>query len=457
MPDKPREDSDAIRAEQVQPETPGKLAVDLRAGTGSPPTEAGALMLARIRAVGTAPAAMPADALLSASTAAALIDRQLIEITGHGTTGRTLALGWAEGAAPDPDRHPSAPPRRLPAVPLLVWAVCVAAAWPHAEAEPYPGRPFPRESVLRACIGMGAHDRTVIAALRLLPQTGLITFSGSTGRLGPAAAVLPAVVWAALRRVHDRLPHAPLLQYQTSTAHAAAPDDGTPPPQGPVARQLPCLPPSPVGTNDMVVRSTVTALEGAQGPVARSDLPALADPALRRATENALAGCGRALISTPDGSWTTGYPDHIAETLAAEQTGTLTREQRAVLALMLLRAVAIPRAQGRHDGTWATPSHPVAVEELTANRRLTRSAITDALRGLRAAGYVTSTSSGGYIPGPALTRLTQSSREALWEDLVILGRPDGYMAERIRSKRRARREAAYDGGLFPQEAGEDQA
>jgi biotin operon repressor len=390
------------------------------------------MLLARIRAVGSSPANVAASTVAAASRAAGQVDRQLIEVAVPGGTRRILALGWAEGAAPDPGQHPSAPPRQLSPVQLLTWAACLAAAWPRAEADPYPGSPFRREDVLRACIGMGAHDRTVVAALRILSQARMIRFTGPVGRLGPAAAALPNDTWSALRRMHDRLPHAALQQHASAGTGTTASEDAEP---ASGARRLPGPPAGPVSIHDTLVRAAVTALENAQGPVARSDLSMLADPAIRHATENALAGCGRALILTPQGSWTTGYPDHIARTLAREQAGTLGREQRAVLALVLLRAVAIPRAQGRLDGAWTSSSHPVTLDELAANRQVSRTKISDGLQGLRAAGYIASTSSGGYILGPAMARLSPEGVEALWEDLIVLARPNGYMAERIRARR----------------------
>ena len=405
------------------------------------------MLLARIRAVGSTSADVAASTIAAAARAAGQIDRQLTEVAVPGGTRRILALGWVEGAAPDPGRHPSAPPRQLSPVQLLTWATCLAAAWPRAEADPYPGAPFRREDVLRACIGMGAHDRTVVAALRILSQAGMIRFTGSVGRLGPAAAALPHDTWSALRRVHDRLPHAALQQHAAAST-ATTDSEYSETVSG--ARQLPGPPAGPVSIHDTLVRAAVTALENAQGPIARSDLSMLADPAIRHATENALAGCGRALILTPEGSWTTGYPDHIARTLAREQAGTLGKEQRAVLALVLLRAVAIPRAQGRLDGARMSSSHPVTLDELAANRQVSRTKISDALQGLRAAGYITSTPSGGYVLGPAMARLSQAGVEALWEDLIVLARPNGYMAERIRARRsgtsapEARRQANLD-------------
>jgi DNA-binding IscR family transcriptional regulator len=100
-----------------------------------------------------------------------------------------------------------------------------------------------------------------------------------------------------------------------------------------------------------------------------------------------------------------------------------------------LRAVAIPRAQGRLDGAWTSSSHPVTLDELAANRQLSRTKISDALQGLRAAGYIASTPAGGYILGPAMARLSPAGVKTLWEDLIVLARPNGYMAERIRARR----------------------
>lgn len=414
------------------------------AAAESPHAADGAVLLARIRAVGSTPADVAASTIAAAARAAGQTDRQLIEVAVPGATRRILALGWAEGAAPDPGQHPSSPPRQLSPVQLLTWATCLAAAWPHAEADPYPGSPFRRDDILRTCTGMGAHDRTVVAALRILSQAGMIRFTGPVGRLGPAAAALPNDTWSALRRMHDRLPHAALQQHAAASTGTTASEEAA---TVSGARRLPGPPAGPVSIHDTLVRAAVTVLENAQGPVARSDLSMLADPAIRHATENALAGCGRALILTPEGSWTTGYPDHIASTLAREQAGTLGKEQRAVLALVLLRAVAIPRAQGRLDGAWTSSSHPVTLDELAANRQVSRTKISDALQGLRAAGYIASTPSGGYIPGPAMARLSPAGAEALWEDLIVLARPNGYMAERIRARRSgtsARRRANFD-------------
>lgn len=393
----------------------------------------GALILARIRATGSAPTAAEPEELQAAATAAANIDRCLLEIIDVDGGTSSLVLGWADGAGPVPDQHLSAPPARLAPVPYLVWAICLAAAWPDPASAPYPGKPFHRDQVSATSVALGAHRPTVITALdRVLPRAGLVVHKGSWTWLGPGAAALPVPVWSALRRVHERLPHAAFAQ--AADDHLASPTTGNIG-VGSNLRRLPSPPDSPSGSFQTSVRAIVTALEIAQGPVIASDLPTLRDPAVRRAVEDVLGDTGRTLISGPDGAWTTGYPDPIAEQLANEGTGTLTARQRAVLTLILLRTVAIPRALGNqlHDG-WAGSSHPVTLETLAANRHLSRSTITDALRGLRTCGYVTSTP-GGYIPGPALARLSANSRQSLWEDLIVLGRPDGYLADQIRSRR----------------------
>src|SRR6266702_6831970 len=133
------------------------------------------------------------SAAQAAAAAAARVDRKLIEISDHVGRSRILVLGWADGAGPSPDQHPSASPRRLPMVPSLVWATCLAAAWPDAATDPYPGLPFHFEQILQACVGLGAPRNHVVAALRrTLPDVGLITLSEQSGKLGPAAAALPS-------------------------------------------------------------------------------------------------------------------------------------------------------------------------------------------------------------------------------------------------------------------------
>jgi hypothetical protein len=398
------------------------------AATSLSPATAGAILLARIRAVGSASANVPVDVLAAATVAAAAVDRRLVEVTHPAGSDRVLVLGWAEGTGPDADQHPSAPPRQLSPVPCLVWAVCLSAAWPDPLDAPYPGHSFLRAQVLAGSVQLGADRDAVVTALdKTLPESGLITAQGSVRRLGPAAAALPSVVWSALRRVHDRLPRLELGEEPGPITAAPADDPGT-------VRTLPAPSPPPLGSNESAVRAAVAALETAPGPVPRTDLPTLADPAIRRAIEDSLAGCGRTLLATPDGRWTTGYPDHVADALVEAEAGTLTRIERAVLALVLLWTVAIPRAHGRHHHNRWEGEQGVSVEQLDTNRQLPRTVIAAGLRRLRAVGYIRLTGSG-YVPGPSLARLSETRAAALWEDLVVLGRPDGHLAAAIRARR----------------------
>lgn len=393
-----------------------------------------AVLLAGIRAVGDAQSPASGEALAAAAAAAGRLDRQLIQLAGTDSTHNEgqLVLGWIDGAAPDPDRHPSAPPRKLPAAAYLAFAVCLAAAWPDAAAEPYPGRPFLRSQVLKTAVNMSAARNQVVAALdTTLPAAGLVIFVEGRGALGPATAALPPDTWSELRRVHEFLPHTQL----TETSQPSGPADGQAAGIGSPRRIFGLR--SYLATSDTAaVSSIVAALEIAETPVAQSDLSQLGEPATRTAVAEALEACGRALVAVPDKGWTTGYSEDVSRVLARTGCGTLGTVERAVLALVLLRTVAIPRARGLHQGdSWTVSQTSTTLDELAKTRGLSRVAIVDALRELRRIGYVSAKPSGGYVPGPAFTRLNQRHRAMLWEDLIILARPNGYMAERIRAQR----------------------
>ncbi|MEU8058646.1 hypothetical protein [Microbispora bryophytorum] len=278
-------------------------------------------------------------------------------------------------------------------------------------------------------MALDADRNTIVTALdTTLPTAGLITLNGDRGALGPAAAALPSTIWSQLRRIHERLPRTT----EQGRWREAAPDTGL---ESSTARWIAAGLPAPATEFDENIRKIICALETAEGPIRRADLPMLADPAIRAAVEITLARCGRTLISVGSHSWITGYPVAVASALARNQLGTLQPMERAVLALVLLHTVAIPRARGTHlDDTWAS-THPVHMDTLIANRTIKRTAAVAALRGLRRAGFVATAKAGGYLPGPALLRLTPTQRNLLWEDLIVLGRPNGYMARRIREQR----------------------
>jgi len=185
------------------------------------------------------------------------------------------------------------------------------------------------------------------------------------------------------------------------------------------------------------VLAAVCALECAGGPVPLTSFRALAEPALREIVQEVLAAAGRVLVQAGTG-FVSGYDDRVAERLAEEGTGILRRDDRAVLALVLLFSVAIPRAEGKipPEASW-THARPVPRERL-ADTRLYATAIKAALQRLQDAGIVRSTNSG-LVPGPQFDRLTPAVSAALFEELVLLAEPEGALAESIRRRRRARR------------------
>ncbi|MER5698790.1 hypothetical protein ABT255_17690 [Streptomyces mirabilis] len=387
-----------------------------------------ALLLGRLRVCQVVPAAVPGHVLAAAAAAAARVGRQLVHITGGPQALDALVLGWDGESAPSPNPSVLASRLGLPPIPTLVWAVCLRAAWPEPERAPFPGLPFQRTRILELCVGLGADRESVERALdRTLPSAGLITASASELRLGPAVAALPGTTVEGLRRGHHLLP--------------VLAEDGSP--AGPGRAQPASAHMVPVDQDHVpdtfdhhAVRSAVATLETSRRTVPRGDLPALTDPAVRALTEAALLPCGRQLMQTADGNWTTGYTDPAADALVQEGTGTLTDTERAVLALVLLRTVAIPRARGWHrHSRWTGEPHSVTLQELATNREIPKVAINAALRGLRAAGLVAETTTGRYIPGPALERLPEHRSALLWEDLILVGRPDGHLAAAIVRRR----------------------
>lgn len=183
------------------------------------------------------------------------------------------------------------------------------------------------------------------------------------------------------------------------------------------------------------VRAALAALETARDPVPPEAFRALADPSLRAEVASRLRSSGRALL-TADGAYISGYDDSIADRLAAEGLGVLEPTDRAVLTLVLLLTVAVPRAKGRISGTDWTQAEATSVEELALNRHLSKQAIRASVRRLRAAGILRPGQRAPLAPGPQFLRLTQQRGARLWEELVLLCKPGGMMADVIRRRRR---------------------
>jgi hypothetical protein len=184
------------------------------------------------------------------------------------------------------------------------------------------------------------------------------------------------------------------------------------------------------------VMAAVAAVETSDEPVPARAFRALADGALREIVRQVLAGYGRVLIEHGDGLWTSGYDDEIANELIQAGLGQLDETDRAVLALVLLHAVAIPRAAGRITNPDWTDAEPVDRGVLHFNRSIPNGTIDRSLRRLQARGIL---HRGHQIrPGAQFLRLTESRSRALWEDLVLLCKPTGAQAASIRRRRELR-------------------
>ncbi|WP_285779463.1 hypothetical protein [Microtetraspora sp. NBRC 13810] len=176
------------------------------------------------------------------------------------------------------------------------------------------------------------------------------------------------------------------------------------------------------------------AVEHAAEPVQEARFAALRDPALRRTLGEMLARRGRALIQRRD-RWTSGYDDAVAAGVGT----TLGEAERAVLVLVLVHSVAIPRSEGvLGEDTWLSP-FPTPAEELRRHSQLPIGELESALRSLRHAGLLTQVKAGeeagGYVPGPQFHRLTQEARRRLQEELILAAGPNTPLAAAVRAKR----------------------
>ncbi|WP_173095061.1 hypothetical protein [Actinomadura verrucosospora] len=185
------------------------------------------------------------------------------------------------------------------------------------------------------------------------------------------------------------------------------------------------------------------AVEHAAEPVPEVRFPALREPALRRTVGEMLALSGRTLVRSEQTSWISGYRDDVAAELAKDEECVPPVQERAVLALVLIHSVAIPRAAGLlEDDSWLSP-YPTPVEELRRRTQLPVGELDAALRRLRLAGLVAQVKAaaddaGGFVPGPQFHRLTPGARRRLQEELILAAGPDSPLAAAIRARRRGR-------------------
>ncbi|OPG14154.1 hypothetical protein [Microbispora sp. GKU 823] len=189
--------------------------------------------------------------------------------------------------------------------------------------------------------------------------------------------------------------------------------------------------------------SAWAAVEYGSEPASEAALPALQDAALRHLLDQMLHRTGRIRVNAGSYLWTSGYRDDIAAELAANGWGILPPLERAVLTLVLIHSVAIPRAEGRLIGDdWQSPypTTPTRLRKLSqvhGQRRLS-----EALQWLRAAGLVRAVrgadpemAGASYIPGPALRRLTPAACQRLQENLILAVGPDTALATAITVRR----------------------
>ncbi|MDI1463367.1 hypothetical protein QEZ54_20500 [Catellatospora sp. KI3] len=188
------------------------------------------------------------------------------------------------------------------------------------------------------------------------------------------------------------------------------------------------------------IEAAFALLEHSIEPVHRQYLPAMEDASSRTSLEDLLRRTGRTLVTVDGGlHWTSGFDDTIAAGLTAAGWQPLTTLERAVLTLVLVHSVAIPRSEEQlNNDTWAS-SHPTAAAEILRHSKLPSTEARLALSRLAAVGLIrmvrSGDSEGGYVPGPQLQRLTPAARERLQEQLILAAAPDHPLASAIRERR----------------------
>ncbi|GAA3134328.1 hypothetical protein GCM10010466_26260 [Planomonospora alba] len=325
-----------------------------------------------------------------------------------------------------------------------VLAAALKCCWTDLAADPWPGSPAPVDDVLaayRALIGRSDDlmRNWAVGALRRLHDSAWLVVADGTVRLGPRCAAWPAASHAQLRELVRRLPGpgeeraAPgVLPVAAEAGHQEG--AGVEFPEG-VDEDL-------LGPFDERRRSELVAafmaVEHAAEPVHEARFPALRDPVLRRVLAEMLRRRGRVLVSAGQ-AWTSGYADDPGGPGGAAAGAPLGEAERAVLVLVLVHSVAIPRAEGLLPAdSWLSP-FPAQTEELRRHTRLPIGELEAALRTLRHAGLVAQVKSGeeagGYVPGPQFHRLTPAARRRLQEELILAAGPHTPLAAAVRARR----------------------
>jgi hypothetical protein len=199
------------------------------------------------------------------------------------------------------------------------------------------------------------------------------------------------------------------------------------------------------------VLAAFAAVEHSPEPVPEVQLPALRDATMRRSLDALLGRVGRTLIQAGEQAWTSAYRDDVAAELAeagwhgaflaGNTTNGMPDIDRAVLVLVLIHSVAIPRSRGTLPGDAWTSGQPTMLTELQDASRIQPTDMRGALQRLRAAGLVQlvpqragAGQSAAYLPGPQLHRLTPAARRRLQEELILAAAPSSPIAAAIRAR-----------------------
>jgi hypothetical protein len=185
-------------------------------------------------------------------------------------------------------------------------------------------------------------------------------------------------------------------------------------------------------TRQADVLTALAAVETADAPVPESGFRGLLDPALRTVVARCLTESGRVLLKV-GGGWLSGYDDAVAARFAGEGLGVLRIDDRAILTLVLIHCVAIPRAKGQLRGDSWLDAVPMPRSELSKSQ-IPENRIRASLQRLRDAGILGYGERRSIRPGPQFLRLTPAVSAALWENLILLAQPDGVMADVIRRR-----------------------
>lgn len=190
------------------------------------------------------------------------------------------------------------------------------------------------------------------------------------------------------------------------------------------------------------VEAAYALLEHGSGPVHRQFLPALHDATSRDRLEELLRRTARTLVEVDRLHFTSGFADSVRAELAELGWQPLPVADRAVLVLVLVHSVAIPRSEEQiGSDSWDSP-YPTTLQDVTRESKVPVGEVKAALGRLTACGLLRTVRggehNGGYIPGPQFSRLTPSAREQLQDQLILAAAPEHPLAAAIRERRQNR-------------------